>query len=174
MPCGSDYRCDIPPDGSEWNDISTAATNLGNFIDSTNGESWLDDRSIGEMDEDFFEFHVTDGFDGGNPRADIELATRGSSLGWLESPHELTVWFRCDAGGSGSNVRCGEWFAAVDENSLDDLFLGKGCTVYGTYLVWATISAGCAGTSDSGTVTIRVRKRTPPRGDRYDVHVSVH
>jgi len=177
--CGDDNRCDIPPDASEWNDAATAATWLGNFNDSDDAEHWLENQSIGETvagihDEDYFSFHVIDGFDGGNPRADIELTTRASSLGWLLSPHELTVWFRCDSGGTTSNVRCGEWFSAIDENSINDVVLGKGCTAEGTYLMWATISAGCSGTTDSGTVTVRVRKRTPPRGDRYDVHVYVH
>jgi hypothetical protein len=172
--CGSDYQCDVPPDASEWNDSPYYATWLGSFDDSDDADSWLTDRSIGKgADYDYYRFHVTDGFDGGNPRIDVEITKRDAALGWLETPHELSVFFDCDVNGNSSTVRCGEWFTTTAENTHYDL-LGTGCTVDGMYLPWASISASCDSTDDSGTVTVLVRKNTPPRGDHYDVHVSVH
>ncbi len=172
--CGASHQCAIAPDAREDNDSLAHATDLGNVNDADDPLLWIDDLSIDSpADEDWFRVHITDGFDGGNPDASIELLDRESRLGWLASAHELTVWFRCDTADAGSRVRCGEWFSTAAENTLDDPALGTGCTIDATYLVWSDVRPSCSGITDSGTVTMRIRKRTPPRGDTYDLRVDV-
>lgn len=172
--CGADHECVIGADSREDNDTLVLAKSLGDLDDAADPSMWIDDLTIdARADEDWFRFHITDGFDGGNPDASIELATRGTQLGWLTSAHELTVWFKCDTAEAGSTVRCGEWYSIEETNTLADPVLGRGCTVDAQYLVWATVSPSCSGIEDSGTLTFRVRKRTAPRGDRYDLSVAV-
>lgn len=172
--CGPDHQCAIGPDAAEDNDSLAQAADLGDLDDADDPSLWRDDLSIdAAADEDWFRFHLTDGFDGGNPAASVELSDRTSALGWLASRHELTMWFACDSADAGSVVRCGEWFTQAAQNTLVDPQLGIGCTVDATYVVWAELAPSCSGLTDSGTVTIRVRKRTPPRGDLYDLRVAV-
>lgn len=169
-----DHACVIAPDAREDNDTAAQAIVLGDFNDALDPTVWIDDLSIATADdEDWFRFHVTDGFDGGNPVATIELLHRASQLGWLDSRHELSVWFKCDTANVASTVRCGEWFSEQARNTLSDPLLGTGCSAEGTFVVWSTIRPSCTGIVDSGIVTFRVRKRTPPRGDTYDVRVAV-
>jgi hypothetical protein len=168
-----DHQCVIAPDAYEDNNTSTTAALLHDFDDAADRSLWIEDLSIHTHDEDWFRFHITDGFDGGNPDGAIELADRTRELGWLSSPHELTVWFKCDAGNVSSTVRCGEWFTEQARNTLADPALGVGCTADGTYVVWSEIWPSCQGIADSGIVTVRVRKRTPARGELYDLHIAV-
>jgi hypothetical protein len=168
-----DHQCTVAPDAREDNNTPARATLLGDFDDAADRTLALDDLSIHGGDEDWFRFHITDGFDAGNPDGSIELVDRTRDLGWLSSSHELTVWFKCDTGNVASTVRCGEWFTEQARNTLTDPLLGVGCTSDGTYVVWSEIWPSCQGIEDSGIVTFRVRKRTPPRGDHYDVRVAV-
>lgn len=172
--CGANHQCVIAPDSREDNDTLAQAKSLGDLDDSYDPVMWIDNLSIdATADEDWFRFHVTDGFDAGNPVGSIELRNRATSLGWLDAAHELTVWFKCDTQDALSWVRCGEWYTTESENTLLDPQLGVGCTVDATYVVWADIAPSCTGTTDSGVVTFRIRKRTAPRGDLYDLRVSV-
>jgi hypothetical protein len=172
--CGANHQCAIAPDSREENDTVAHAKSLGDLDDAYDPVQWIDNLSIdASADEDWFRFHLTDGFDGGNPLATIELRDRESSQGWLESQHELTVWFKCDTQELLSSVRCGEWYSEKSANTLLDPQLGVGCTVDATYVVWADVAPSCAGATDSGTVTFRIRKHTVPRGDLYDLRVSV-
>lgn len=172
--CGANHRCTIAPDFQENNNTVARANQLGDLNDADDPSKWLDGLSIHDStDEDWFRFHITDGFDFGNPDATIQLANHTSTLGWLASTHELTVWFRCDTADAGSSVKCGEWYTQSDENSLDDPTLGIGCTANAQDVVWGDIAPSCTGTTDSGMVTIRVKKHGAPRGDTYDLHYSV-
>lgn len=172
--CGADHHCDVASDAREPNNAVAQATQLGTFNDYDDATAWVDNLSIDHrLDADWFKLRIVDGFDAGNPDARIQLAQRGSSLGWLDSSHELTVWFKCDTADAGSRVRCGEWYTTADENALTDPSLGVGCTVNAQYVVWADIAASCTGTTDSGTATFRVRKGSAPRGDTYDLFVGV-
>ena len=168
-----DHACVIAPDAREDNNTPERATLLGDFDDATDRSLFVDDLSIHTHDEDWFRFHITDGFDAGNPDGSIELADRARELGWLSSSHELSVWFKCDTANASSTVRCGEWFTEQTRNTLSDPVLGVGCVADGTYVVWSEVWPSCQGIADSGIVTFRVRKRTPPRGDGYDLRVAV-
>ena len=172
--CRGDHQCDIASDAREPNNAAAQATQLGTFNDYDDASSWVDNLSIDQsLDADWFRLQIVDGFDSGNPNATIQLAQRATQLGWLDSSHELTVWFKCDTADAGSRVRCGEWYTTTDENALTDPALGVGCTVTAQYVVWADIAASCTGLTDSGTATLRVRKTGAPRGDTYDLYVGV-
>lgn len=176
--CGIDHVCARPRDALESNDSLATPTQLGDLKDSDDALVEIGGLAIdSEQDVDWFRFHVTDGFDGGNPDAHVTLShhftSSGFSLGWLSDRHELTVWFKCDGGDNGSSVECGEWYSTLDTDSLRDPELGIGCKVDATYLVWAHVSASCATTSDNGTVTVRVQKNYVPMGDTYDLEVLV-
>jgi hypothetical protein len=176
--CGADHRCARPRDSRESNDVLTMASDLGDLDDSDDATVAIAGLSIdSEHDVDWFRFHVTDGFDGGNPDAHVTLSHRytssGYDLGWLSDSHELTVWFKCDGADNGSSVECGEWYSTMDTDTLRDPALGVGCKVDATYLVWAHVSASCATISDNGTVTVRVKKNHVPMGDTYNFDVLV-
>jgi hypothetical protein len=172
--CGANHQCNIAPDFQENNNTVAKANSLGDLDDSEDPASWLDGLSIhSATDEDWYRFHITDGFDFGNPDATIQLADHDSTLGWLASTHELTVWFKCDSEDYGSSVKCGEWYTQSDENSLEDPALGIGCTANAQNVVWGDVAPSCTGTTDSGTVTVRVKKRGAPRGDTYDLYYAV-
>jgi hypothetical protein len=176
--CGLQHACTRPRDVKETNDTLAAATPLGDLKDSDDARVEVGGLSIDSaQDVDWFKFHVTDGFDGGNPDAHVTLShtyvTSGYDVGWLSDPHELTVWFKCDGEDNGSSVECGEWYSTMDTDSLHDPALGVGCKVNATYLVWAHVSASCSTTSDNGTVTVRVKKNYVPMGDTYDLDVLV-
>lgn len=70
-------------------------------------------------------------------------------------------------------MKCGEWYTQSDENSLEDGALGLGCTTNAQDVVWGDVAPSCTGTTDSGTVTIRVRKLGPVKGDTYDLYYAV-
>ena len=170
--CGFDNTCDVPADGMEANDTEAAASYLGDFNDADNVERWFERLSIhDEADVDWFTFRVKDGFDSNNPDVSVSLTKRGTDLGWLESWHELTVWFKCDSADEGTTVKCGEWYTEMESNNANSSTLGKGCTVDARYVVWARFEPKCSGTDESGTAYVRVRKRYPPRGDLYDLRV---
>lgn len=172
--CGPTHQCAVARDAYEPNDARGQAHDLGPMDDAEDPTKWLDRLTVASTtDEDWFTFPVLDGWDGGNPDVRVQLTDRVDGLGWLSSSHELTVWFQCDSGDAGTVVRCGEWYSTFDENGLSDPGLGVGCQVDATYLVWADIAPACAGVTDSGRVTIRVRKTSAPRGDTYDMFVGV-
>ena len=172
--CGADHQCNIAPDAREPNNAIAQATNLGSFNDYDDATLWVDNLSVDDrLDTDFLKLQIVDGFDAGNPDATIQLATRGTQQGWLDSSHELTVWFKCNTADNGTRVRCGESATVMDENAFTDPNLGVGCRVTAQYVVWADIAASCTGTTDSGTATLRVRKSSAPRGDTYDLYVGV-
>jgi hypothetical protein len=176
--CGGSHQCQIARDGKEVNDSLALATQLGEYNDAANQQAVIHGLSIDSTsDVDWFRFHITDGFDGGNPDGYITLSHNhvisGSDVGWLSSRHQLTVWFKCDGDDNGSSVECGEWYSTTDTDSLHDPSLGVGCTVDATYLVWAHVSASCKSLSDNGTVVFRVRKTNIPMGDTYDLTTKV-
>lgn len=172
--CGTNHLCDVAPDLQEADNTLATSNKLGDLDDYDDPSQWVDDLSIhSASDEDWFQFHITDGFDFGNPDATIQLADHDTQLGWLASSHELTVWFKCDTTDYGSSVRCGEWYTTTDENSLSDPALGIGCKVNATYVVWGDIAPSCTGTTDAGTVTFQVKKQRAPRGDTYDLYIAV-
>lgn len=176
--CGVDHQCQIARDSKEANDTLGAATNLGDYNDYDDRKDTFGALSIDSAhDEDWFTFHVTDGFDAGNPDAYVQLShshvISGTDVGWLDSDHELTVWFKCDGADNGSSVTCGEWYSDLATDTLHDPVLGVGCTVNAQYSIWAHVSASCATTSDNGVVTVRVRKTQVPMGDTYDLGVDV-
>lgn len=172
--CGSNHQCLVPADAQEPNNGASMARNLGTFNDYDDPEKWVENLSIHTpTDEDWFTFKIEDGWDGGNPDITVQLTERTDSLGWLESPHEITVWWKCDSGDAGSKVTCGEWYTTESENTLNDNVLGKGCKAETEFLPWGDISTSCNGLTDSGTVTVRVRRTSPPLGDGYDLFVSV-
>lgn len=172
--CGADHQCAIPEDSREPNDSVAQANDLGTFDDYDDPSLWIEDLSIHALsDEDWFQFRLLDGLDGGNPDTIIQLSNRMTQLGWLDSSHELTAWFRCDTADAGTSLACGEWLTTEDENSLSDPVLGVGCRVTARYVVWADLEPSCAGLSDDGVVTFRVRKPSAPRGDTYDLFVGV-
>lgn len=176
--CGADHTCQIARDAKEPNDTLSAATQLGDYNDADDREDTTRSLTIDSAsDEDWFTFHVTDGLDFGNPDAYVDVSHSTLlgdwDVGWLESPHELTLWFKCDGADNGSTVECGEWYTTYDTNSLNDPELGVGCTIDATYVIWAHVAASCATTSENGTVTVRVRKTDVPMGDTYDLTVKV-
>jgi hypothetical protein len=165
--CTLDGQCAVRhPDSHEDNNSPTRATDLGNLDDAADSIVWLTQLSIdAQADEDWFRFHVTDGFDGGNPRIRIEVTVPGV--------HELAVWLRCDATNVASVVRCGERTVQRGQNTLADPLLGTGCAIDGTDLLWSEAIPSCAGIADAGTVMLRVRKTVPPWGEPYSLRVSV-
>ena len=170
--CGSDHKCNIASDSFEPNDSSTSAKDLGSFNDADNASRWVEKLTIDEStDSDWFKFRVVDGFDFNNPDVRVSLSHRGTSLGWLSSSHEITVWFKCDGSDEGTNMDCGEWYTTEKTNNANGA-LGKGCTTYGTYVVWGEFEPNCSGTNESGTAYVRVRKLLAPRGDTYDLYVE--
>jgi hypothetical protein len=176
--CSANHTCTRARDAKETNDTVSTATQLGDFNDYDDKEVELEALSIdSQQDVDWFRFHITDGFDAGNPDGHVTLShvnvVNGYDVGWLKEPHELTVWFKCDGADNGSSVECGEWYTTEDTDSLRDPALGVGCTVNATHLVWAHISASCSTTSDNGTVTVRVKRTFVPMGDTYDLSVLV-
>lgn len=172
--CGPTHQCAVARDAYESNDVRGDARALGDFDDLGDQNRWVDRLSISSLvDEDWFTARIVDGTDGGNPDVTIQLTNRLDQLGWLDSRHELTVWFQCDSTDTGTSVRCGEWYTTTDTNGATDPGLGIGCQVDATYLVWADIAPSCSGISDSGTATIRIRKTAAPRGDTYDLFVGV-
>jgi hypothetical protein len=172
--CGTDHKCAVAADGLETNNTRDSATDLGSFNDADNKERTVGNLTIHETtDYDYFKFRVVDGFDGNNPDVRVDLH-RPTTLGWLESSHELSVWFKCDSGGD-SSVTCGEWYTDTGTNTLNDATMGKGCSVNARYVPYAQFEANCSGTNDSGTAYVRVRKGATflPRGDKYELFVSV-
>ncbi|MDX2088522.1 MAG: hypothetical protein SFX73_11770 [Kofleriaceae bacterium] len=172
--CGANHQCIVSADAMEPNNGAAQATTLGTFNDFDDPTKWVENLTIHTpTDEDWFTFHVDDGWDGGNPDINVQLTKRNDSLGWLESPHEITVWWKCDSADAGSKVSCGEWSTPKSENTLNDAVLGKGCKIETEYLPWGDISTACNGLTDSGTVTVRVKRTAPPLGDDYDLFVSI-
>ena len=169
--CGTDHACAIGPDDQEPNDSIAAARDLGDFNDVDNETLDLDNLSIGNGDEDWFRFHITDGFDGGNPIALIQA--RRPSPSSLLSDHELTVWFACDSMNANTVAECGEASTIRDTNSQNHPTLGRGCSVNARQVIWAQIQPNCTSAADSGTITIRIRKLDTPRGDRYLLRSTV-
>jgi hypothetical protein len=109
--CNSNHTCNVASDSYEPNDSQSAAKDLGSFNDADNATRTVERLTIDESsDYDWFKFRVADGFDFNNPDVYVSLSHRGTSLGWLDSSHELTVWFKCDSGDDGTNVDCGEWY----------------------------------------------------------------
>ncbi len=174
--CGSDHTCNVAADAHESNNTRTSAVDLGSFNDFDNKERTIENLTVHETtDYDYFKFRVVDGFDGNNPDVRVSLRRTATSLGWLASSHELSVWFKCDSGDDGVEVTCGEWYTESATNTISDATMGKGCTVSGTYVPFAEFEANCSGTNDSGTAYVRAKKKTGlfPRGDKYDLFISV-
>ena len=165
--CTPDGTCAVRiPDSHEDNNSPTRATDLGDLDDAGDEIAWLGQLSIdAETDEDWFRFHVTDGFDGGNPRVRIEVT--------VPDVHDLSVWFRCDATNVASVVRCGERSVQRAQNTLADALLGTGCEIAGTDVLWSEVVPSCTGIADDGMVMVRVRKDTPPWGETYSLRVAV-
>jgi hypothetical protein len=168
--CTSGHVCDVADDAMEPNQTAAAARDLGTFDDADDAGRTVAGLNIAEnMDEDWFKFRVIDGFDAGNPHVHVGLSLNS---GVLAANHELTVWFRCDAGDAGTQISCGEAGTAYATNNSGDATLGTGCSVNAKNIVWAEFTASCNGTDDNGTVYARVRKLAAPRGDNYDIYVE--
>ena len=165
--CTPEGACAVrQSDSHEDNDSPARATDLGDFDDAADPIAWLGSVSIDSAtDEDWFRFHVTDGFDGGNPRIRVELA--------VPAVHELAIYFRCDGANVATLARCGERTVQRAENTLSDALLGTGCTIDGTDLLWSNIVPSCSGIADSGTVLLRVRKSAAPWDEIYGLRVAV-
>lgn len=155
-----DHVCTIAADARESNNDSAHATWLGELDDLDDAYLRLPELTIDtRSDQDWFQFHVTDAFDGGNPRISITLDSA--------APHELVAWFRCDLVDEASIAYCGE-----SQNAVYDPVLGIGCVVNGA-AISADIVPYCAGIADGGTVTIRVATHEPPRGNPYELRTMV-
>lgn len=155
-----DHVCTIPADAREENDDPARATYLGSLDDRDDAYLRLADLTIdGLADRDWFQFHVADAFDAGNPRISIALASA--------APHELVVYFRCDSLDEATAAYCGQ-----SQNAIYDEVLGVGCVATATS-IQADIVPYCAGIADGGTVTLRVGSRVPPRGDPYALDLMV-
>lgn len=168
--CTSNHVCDVPGDAWEPNQTQPAARDLGALNDADNLGRTVAALTIDEaMDEDWFKFRVIDGFDANNPDVHVGLSLDSGSL---VSNHELTVWFKCDTGDAGTAISCGEAATPYATNNSGDPALGNGCKVNAKNIVWAEFEASCSGTDESGTVYVRIRKLSPPRGDAYDLYIE--
>ena len=106
---------------------------------------------------------------GGDNGDSVQTNEESWILGILSGSDDV----ECDSGDDGTKVTCGEWYTDKAENSLNDASMGVGCTVSAQYVPYAIIRAKCDGGSETGTATVRVRKRLAPRGDKYDLSVVV-
>jgi hypothetical protein len=110
-----EHACTIVADAREDNDDATRATWLGALDDLDDAYLRLADLTIdSRTDQDWFQFHVADAFDGGNPRISVALDAAVA--------HELVVWFHCDALDAATIAFCGE-----SQNAVYDPVLGVGC-----------------------------------------------
>jgi hypothetical protein len=155
-----DHVCTIPADAREDNDDLARATWLGSLDDRDDAYLRLADLTIDSAtDHDWFQFHVTDAFDAGNPRISLSLTAAAR--------HELVVYFKCDSVDEATVAFCGE-----SQNAVFDPALGIGC-VANAASIQADIVPYCKGIADGGTVTLRVGTHQPPRGDPYELGVMV-
>jgi hypothetical protein len=155
-----DHVCTIPADAREDNDEVARATWLGSLDDGDDAYLRLSDLTIDRStDQDWFQFHVADAFDAGNPRITLALTAA--------TAHELVVYFQCDAPDEATVAFCGE-----SQNAVFDPTLGVGC-VANAPAVQANIVPYCTGIADGGTVTLRIGTHLPPRGDPYALDVMV-
>jgi hypothetical protein len=155
-----DHACTISADAREDNDDVARATWLGSLDDRDDAYLRLVDLTIDSpTDQDWFQFHVTDAFDAGNPRITLSLTAAAR--------HELVVYFKCDSLDEATVAFCGE-----SQNAVFDPVLGIGCVANATS-IQADMVPYCAGIADGGTVTLRVGTHAPPRGDPYALDVMV-
>jgi len=172
--CGADHECTITPDYEEPNNSAAQATDLGTFNDWDELTTWTENLNLhSSTDEDWFEFRVEDAWDGGAPKVKVELARRDATNAWLASPHELTIWWKCDGDDDGTQVNCGEWYTPGASNNVSDPTMGTGCTITGTQIPWAHFTAACKNFYEEGSVIVRVRHPSAPQGDDYDVFLRV-
>lgn len=141
-----DNQCGCTPDAAETNDSRASAFSLGALDDSSDETQMFNEYSIhNSMDEDWYEYAVTDGSDGGNPsiRIDLRDIPEGAN-------YDLFAWYVCSTGTDATGCGAG----------APDATIGAGCRTESTGNTSETVrlDTDCEhfGFDDSGTLYIRI------------------
>ncbi len=140
----SDASSGCEPDPAEPDNGAATATSLGEFSDSQKTTQELTIHSLHDAsDEDWFLLEVDDTFDLSNPEPEVRVTGLGAN-----DTYEVAAWYTCDSGGG---VEC------VD-GTADDTF-GPGCAASGSGEegVLMELKSKCDGTSEDGTMLVRIR-----------------
>ncbi len=140
--CGGILECGgvcatCTPDAKAGNASADKASDLGAMTDSPTTIKKIDALMVGEAEDDWFKFKVSDKGFGGNP---LIKASVGSA------PLEVSAFYLCDSAANTSSCPV--------EGETADATVGKGCKGRGTATVWSN----CDGLTEDGTGFIRVRK----------------
>lgn len=133
--CGQCAAC--APDAKAGNSAAEKASDLGAMTDSPVTNKRIDALSLGENEEDWFKFKVSDKGFGGNPL--IKATASGGSV-------EVSAFYLCES--ESNNSEC------PVEGEKPDTTVGAGCKGASTASVWT----GCGGITEDGTAFVRVRK----------------
>jgi len=154
--------CGCAEDDAEPNDARTIPHLLPDFTDDPDTSMTFDAFNLSDAtDEDWYELHVADDFDFGNPQVRVTLD--GIPAG---SDYDLGVWYVCDSGGDGTTCTSG----------ATDNMIGRGCTseTTGALQEAVELDTNCSGSGDDGTLYVRVTSRTWAGScDGYALAVSV-
>lgn len=139
--CGPCTAC--APDANEGeagNNTPDKASDLGALTDTPASNRNLPSLTVGDGDEDWYKFTVSDGGFMGNP--EIVASVSGASV-------EVGVFYMCNSA---------ENFAECP-NATDkpDTTVGMGCVGKDK----ATLTTSCKGINENGTAWVRVRKSAP-------------
>ena len=105
--------CGCMPDTHEPNDSNAVATHEPELSDASDPNVTLSDFTIDHVgDVDWIQFHIVDGFDGGNPHMTVRLYGIPSG-----SDYDLGVWYACDNNDNNSSCSVG----------TQDNMIGHGC-----------------------------------------------
>lgn len=132
--CGKCSAC--PPDSKAGNNAAEKAADLGAMTDSPTTHEKFEALSLGENEEDWFKFSVTDAGFMGNPR--IKATVTGAAL-------EVSAFYLCNADENDSECPV--------TGEAPDATVGKGCKGKGT----ATVTTYCSSTDETGTAFVRVK-----------------
>lgn len=133
--CGACATCTA--DSRAGNTSADKASDLGPMTDSPVTNKRFEALSLGEGEEDWFKFTLTDAGFGGNPL--ITVSASGSGL-------EVSAFYLCNSSSNASKCPV--------EGQTPDATVGKGCMGAGTATVWTE----CDGLNESGSGFVRVRK----------------
>ena len=143
-PCGSDE--------SELNDDGRSASTYPEMADNPDSTQKRELTLHSETDVDFVDVKVNDTGLGGNPTIAVSVSPSG---------FEVATRFTC----ANAKTQC------VVGKSVEDPDLGTACTSDSTGV---RITTECDGSTDSGSLRIRVRRVAPRTTcDRYTLTISV-
>ena len=138
--CGKTIDCSAAAtctDAKESNNSKDTAADLGAMTDNPNSSRIVADLTLGDGDEDWFKFKVTDGGFGGNPQIDAAVTSKTA---------EVSVFYVCDSQP--------DYSTCVIATDTADTTIGKGCRAKGK----VALATECSGISESGTAYVRVKK----------------